>query len=242
MVISVVPDARKGGLQWLRRGVSSHASRIYCRSLGRRKSVAICGYPRSGTTWISAILSDYYALPAPRHYGWPQFYPQILHGHDLRLGQIHRIFYMVRSPYDVFPSLYVKRYGVTIPGSSDRALFKAFLQKELSQPYEAPCVWADHVAAAARRFGPEALLTYSRNSAVIADRLSRRIERIDGRCDHNRLTELSKRTDIPTTLSSSAARRFNWFTTECHEMIQAELQRLNTLMADARFSEKLGLQ
>lgn len=245
MVTHPVRDARKGRLQWLARGLSSHVTRAYCGSLGRNHSVAVCGYPRSGTSWISAVLGGYYDLPVPRHYGWPQFCPQVLHGHDLRLGGMRRVFYMVRSPFQLFPSLFVKRYGITRPVSQDRARFADFLRTELFRPHEAPCPWADHIAQAVSLYGAEAILTYSTDPKVMTDQLAQRIEQIDGHCDLPRLAALITNRPsgraAPTTSTPDAARSFNWFSTEANALIQDELQRLNTLSADPRLSEKLGL-
>ncbi|MDA7963549.1 hypothetical protein [Ruegeria sp.] len=245
MVIRPVRDARKGRLQWLARGVSSHATRAYCASLGRGHSVAVCGYPRSGTSWISAVLAGYYDLPVPRHYGWPQFYPQVLHGHDLRLGGMQRVFYMVRSPFQLFPSLFVKRYGITCPTPQDRARFTDFLQAELNRPYEAPCPWADHIARAVSRYGAKAILTYTADPDAMTDELAQRIGRIDGHCDRPRLAALVANRPsgrrAPTTSTPDTARRFNWFSTEANSLIQTELQRLNMLGADPHLAEMLGL-
>ena len=238
----MVPEARKGRGRWLARGISSHATRVYCGSLGYRRSVAVCGYPRSGTSWISAVLGTYYGLPAPRHYGWPQFYPQVLHGHDLRLGHMRRVFYLIRSPYALFPSLYVKRHGISRPTPEDQTRFTSFLETELTRPHEAPSPWADHVAQAIERYGPDAMLIYTADPQAMARQLARRVRQLDGHCDKTRLSTLTaeRPARLPTTATSNEARRFNWFSVESYDLIQRELQRLGMRCAQPDLIEKLN--
>lgn len=220
---------RKGTLTWMARGVASHATRLYAISAGADKCVAVCGYPRSGTSWISAALSRYYDLPVPRHYQMPQFYPQVLHGHDLRLGKLRRIFYVLRTPYELFPSLFVKRFGISRPTAADRGHFGAFLKAELAHPHEAPCPWADHLATACRRYGAASVLFYTRDPLQMTDQLEPRIATFDGYCDRARLIESLNVPRVgasaPTTATSSPARRFDWFTPESHLLIEAEIAR-----------------
>ncbi|WP_171208065.1 MULTISPECIES: hypothetical protein [unclassified Ruegeria] len=233
MVNQLAADARKTRWQWLARGVSSHVTRIYCGSLARDKSVAICGYPRSGTSWVSAVLARYYFLPVPRHYHLPQLYPQVLHGHDLRLGGMHRVFYMARSPYQLFPSLFVKRYGITNPSDTDRARFARFLETELSSPHESPLSWVNHIAAAYEAFGSEAVMIYDPDPHAMATVLSRRIADVNGTCDHARLTRCiadhATSQSKPTTVTSGTARAFDWFNSETDALLQAELEDLHHL-------------
>lgn len=234
MVKALVPvnDARKGRMQWLARGMASHATRIYAGSVGRNATVAVCGFPRSGTSWISAVLAAYYDLPVPRHYVVPQFRPHVMHGHDLRLGRLGRVFYMVRSPFDLYPSLFVKRFGVSDPTGSSRDQFAAFLKAELAYPHEAPCPWPDHVARACRQFGPP--LVYTRDVHRMSDQLTSRIQRTDGSCDRERVLRLvsarPKGAGAPTTVTPQLARKFDWFTTDSRRLVEAQLDRLQELL------------
>ncbi|MEX0317501.1 MAG: hypothetical protein AB3N21_06105 [Ruegeria sp.] len=221
--------------------MSSHATRIYSTTLARHRSVAVCGYPRSGTSWISEVLAAYYGLPVPRHYRWPQLYPQVLHTHDLRLGALFRVFYLVRPPRALFVSLFVKRYSLTDaalgPADALRDRFTAFLQAELARPHEAPSRWACHVAAAFDRFGAEAVLVYSRSADGMAKQLARRIKGLDGHCDRARLRELMKAppgTDAPTTITPPSARAFDWFDDRSEALIRTEQHRLHTICPAAR--------
>lgn len=66
----------------------------------------VCGYPRSGTTWFSEMLSSYLGVPCPRHYLLPITYPSVIHTHSDPYSRISNCFYIVRDGRDALVSFY----------------------------------------------------------------------------------------------------------------------------------------
>jgi hypothetical protein len=240
---SLTIAAPKGSMIWLARGLSAHLSRLYVDSLGRSTSVAVCGYPRSGTSWVSEALAGYYGLPCYRHYIAPKLHPQVLHTHSLGIGGVSRLFYLVRHPREVYISLFVKRYSIPEPQSvaatdSLRAQFADFLQTETLDPYEAPCRWSDHVAIAYKRFGADAVIPYTASGEEMLARLAQRITGLEGECDRVRLSPLvqceADRANAPTTRTAGSLRELDWYDAQATALLDREMQRLWKISLPAR--------
>ena len=228
--------SRKGTPRWFARAAASRLTRLYVTRLCADRSAVVYGYPRSGTSWISKVISEYYDLPCYRHFVWPRFCPQVLHTHDIEIGLIRRVIYMVRSPYDSYVSLFVKRYGIGDPAAFGRSSavtqeFKSFLKQEVKAPYEAPCRWSDHVGQAVQRHGNGAIVPYSTDLDTVMKSLSDRIIAFEGDVDADRLGAIvgAKSTGAePTTRTSAAAKQFCWYDREARAIVAAEIDRLKS--------------
>lgn len=239
--MSLAGPSQKGTAQWFLRGAASHLTRAFVTRFSAARSVAVCGYPRSGTSWVSEVLAGYYDLPCHRHFQWPKFHAQVLHTHDLELGDIRRIFYIVRSPYHSYVSLFVKRHGIIDPlavgdAATLRRQFKVFLKQETERPYEAPCRWSDHVAQAISRFGPQAIIPYASDPQQMIASLASRLTILEGRVDHDKLGQLvSGGTAVsePTTRTSTAARLFSWYDDETQALVEDEIERLRSMIPES---------
>ena len=244
--------SQKWTTTWFLRGVSSRVTRLYVDTFAGTSSAVVTGYPRSGTSWISEVLSIYYGLPCHRHFVAPQFHAQVLHTHDIAIRRMKRVFYMVRDPGEVFISLFVKRFNLCDESLSEsyvplRRLFQEFIQKEVAAPHESPMRWAEHIHQAYERFGADAILRYTPDRAAMTIALARRIAKLDGSCDQARLKEAFSALAAsdnkvvgraPTTKTSRSLKRFDWFDAESAALLTAEFDRLLWLWPEA---ESLGL-
>lgn len=98
------------------------------------KIVVICGYPRSGTTWLSRLVAELLGCPLKGNWGYSRQLPQDVEGLERRSdyacykshhrlsaltgptdSQIHRLLYVVRDPRDVAISA-SHHFDVPFPG------------------------------------------------------------------------------------------------------------------------------
>lgn len=89
----------------------------------------VIGYPKSGTSWASQLLSDYLQLPFPRYSILPVTFPAIVHGHRGVWNSYPRAMYVVRDPRDAMVSRYfysVRRHEERPGGRRSRRFRKLF--------------------------------------------------------------------------------------------------------------------
>ena len=81
------------------------------RLLGRCFSEAIplvyvCGFPKSGTTWVTQMTADYLQLPFPRLSLLPIGFAAVVHGHETVARHYRRALYVIRDGRDAMVSFY----------------------------------------------------------------------------------------------------------------------------------------
>jgi hypothetical protein len=123
----------------------------------------VVGFPRSGTSWLSEIVADYYNLPRPRHYYLPVAFAAVLHTHFKPNQKFTNTFYIYRDGRDSYASSYFKslRLMKEDPGFVRTALytklfkgrtedlspedhrenFLAFMKEEYRRGY----IWSAHI-------------------------------------------------------------------------------------------------
>jgi len=134
--------------------------------LGKRfpKSVPlifVLGYPKSGTSWVCQITSDYLRLPFPQHAILPVGFPAVVHGHDMPTKKYPLGVYVVRDGRDVMVSAfnhlrnqyasgggksyqrkYFSQLDVDAPTSQNMV---SFIEHSAKHPFAAKHNWGDHV-------------------------------------------------------------------------------------------------
>ncbi|MFO0940328.1 MAG: sulfotransferase domain-containing protein [Pirellulales bacterium] len=63
--------------------------------------IYVIGYPKSGTTWVCQLLSDYLQLPFPQHAILPVGCPAVVHGHETVRADYPQGIYVMRDGRDV---------------------------------------------------------------------------------------------------------------------------------------------
>ena len=66
----------------------------------------VVGFPRSGTSWLSDLVADYYNLPRPKHYYLPVAFASVLHTHFKPNRRFKNTFYTHRDGRDAYTSYY----------------------------------------------------------------------------------------------------------------------------------------
>lgn len=126
--------------------------------------VFVTGCPKSGTSWVAQLVSDYLRLPFPRHSPFPIGIPAVIHGHDIVLRKFRRCVYVMRDGRDVMCSLYFhlsrqvpegdrpamsRRHSQIFPGLVNRENVRenmpAFVEAQMKRPYSTPYNWGAHV-------------------------------------------------------------------------------------------------
>ena len=121
----------------------------------------VVGFPRSGTSWLSDLVADYYNLPRPKDYYLPIAFPSVLHTHWNPRRKMKNTFYIYRDGRDTYTSYYFyeKRYVKENPGSfyaqqfkkmwGDRMMDPAFEQenflKYLEWVFKKKVHWSEHI-------------------------------------------------------------------------------------------------
>lgn len=156
----------------------------------------VCGYPKSGTSWVGSLLSSTLRLPVPSFYRVPVLRPAILHTHSLDVGRAPTVF-VVRDLRDVLISSYHFRAHRLSLSRSPRFRFQMeqrykflpkpfnsanfnenierFVELELESPRDCRTPWTTHVRRSmelANTQGRTTLITYEelleRPQAVLA--------------------------------------------------------------------------
>lgn len=127
----------------------------------------VCGYPKSGTVWLSRLLSTYLGLPLAQNSILPVAMPSVVHAHWRAFRKAHRVAYVYRDARDVMVSMYfhqmlvrdsgdprarsilqrrhTKLFGPSFDPANVRANLPRFMEFEFVHPYSVREPWADHV-------------------------------------------------------------------------------------------------
>lgn len=151
------------------------------------------------------------------------------------------IFYIVRSPYHSYVSLFAKRHGIIGPLAVGDAVtlrrqFKVFLKQETERPYEAPCRWSDHVAQAILRFGPRAIKPYTSDPQQMIVSLASLLTILERKVDHDKLGQLASggtNESEPTTRTSTAAQLFSLYGEETQVLVKGEIEHLRSMTPES---------
>ncbi len=68
--------------------------------------VYVCGFPKSGTTWVTQLTADYLQLPFPRLSLLPIGCAAVVHGHESVVSTYQRALYVIRDGRDAMVSFY----------------------------------------------------------------------------------------------------------------------------------------
>lgn len=94
-------------LHYILKGLSHKATLEIAKRYGEGFPMyLVVGFPRSGTTWLSEMLSSYYNLPRPSHYYLPLAFGSIIHTHASPSCKFRKVYYIVRDGRDVYVSWY----------------------------------------------------------------------------------------------------------------------------------------
>lgn len=100
-------------LKWASRGVAHRLMFLNAVYFGGGSERIVCGFPRSGSSWLSELLARYYGMECPRHYCVPSFKRAVvIHTHMLPRLPKRTLFSIERDCEDVYISLFVKRFGL----------------------------------------------------------------------------------------------------------------------------------
>lgn len=92
------------------RRAANHATLMIAKAAGRDLGmVIISGYPKSGTSWLSYMVSDYLGLPRPDRYLLPIAMPSVIHSHARYSRRLRPAVYIYRDGRDVMVSYYFFR-------------------------------------------------------------------------------------------------------------------------------------
>jgi hypothetical protein len=180
--LSLNVNSKKYTAKWLFTGVAVLSTKFYLDLASKKSSVLVTGYPRSGTSWISEILSSYYGLPCFRKYKTPKFTSQVFHTHSILYPRLNRSFYVSRSLEDVLVSLFAKRFNNSanefdsLPSTQLEDAYFEFVVKELRHPHESPIPWHKHVSLGFNKFGSNKFITYTNDLPNIIEDVSSAIK------------------------------------------------------------------
>lgn len=89
----------------------------------------VVGFPRSGTSWLSDLVADYYNLPRPKHYYLPIACAAVLHTHFKPNRRFKNTFYIYRDGRDSYTSYFFVMQKLTKadPGSFYARYYKKLL-------------------------------------------------------------------------------------------------------------------
>ena len=141
--------------------------------IGRRfPSIApltfVIGFPRSGTMWVTEIISQYLGLPYVDMPLVPVLTPAVYHGHELMSKDYRRGVYVIRDGRDAMVSHYFfltgfltsrdairKRLGLISRSIQPlhtpekhkevKAALSVFIKWQMDHPTSAPANWGEHI-------------------------------------------------------------------------------------------------
>ena len=195
----------KGKAKWFLQG-SAHYLTMY---IGYRYAKAlpmyfVVGFPRSGTSWLSELIADYYNLPRPRHYYLPIAFASVIHTHFKPNSKFQNTFYIYRDGRDSYTSSYFKSLKLIkeqpdyVKAAHYRQLFEqrtdnptlrdhqlnfvAFLRDQFNEEH----IWSRHITQwqqASRSNSSIAFLSFEKLLSEPAAELMRAITTISGSAD-----------------------------------------------------------
>lgn len=187
----------------------------------------VCGYPRSGTSWISEVLADYLNLPRPREYVLPLAFPCVVHTHAEAKRNIRPCIYVVRDGRDCLVSAYtrmVKRlaarqgilakhyrklFGANADLSDARRYFPIFVDDMLSSPKGTVTNWGMHVGSWLDRAGDDlgvVVVSYEKLLDEGVGYLDERLRQLYGGSEYAALEEAFGRHSIAAVQQFGEAR------------------------------------
>ena len=182
--------------------LSSHSTRAIGVLLGDRSPFYyVSEYPKSGGTWLAAMISDYLQLPFPQHSVLPLTFSCVVQNHWRFHPRLTRSFYLYRDGRDVVVSLYYDRLRLARHSNSPAREYVArtyekllgpkydpediarhlprFIEFEFNNPGRGASLnWRDHIEDWVRpeRKGTMAYLSYERLKQDCVGTLSEAIE------------------------------------------------------------------
>ena len=169
----------------------------------------VVGFPRSGTSWLSDLVADYYNLPRPKQYYLPIAFPAVLHTHWPPHAKQKNTFYIYRDGRDTYASyfFYEKKYVQENPDSfysqqfkkmwGDRMMDPAFEQdnflKYLEWVFRNKNTWAAHINTwlkASKQNSEIVLIAYEDLLKDTYETLSQGIQQLDGQVNQEILEDI----------------------------------------------------
>jgi len=152
----------KGRIKWFLKASAHHLTmQIGYRYAEKFPMYFVVGFPRSGTSWLSEMIADYYNLPRPRHYYLPLAFACVVHTHFKPNKKFKNTFYIIRDGRDSYVSAFFKLrklvekepdnvkvvdFQKRIPGLMDDTLIKENFAKFLRiNLVEENHIWANHI-------------------------------------------------------------------------------------------------
>lgn len=148
---------------------ASHGTRLFGWLRGARaRQIYVVEFPKSGGSWLSDMLAEYYGIPRPIHPVMPIVRPAVIHAHWSYTPRLQPVVYLVRDVRDVVVSAYFRwlweiqnpPYPQTIgyarrrlpvllrPDAADiRANLPQFVREFAAAPIGSRLSWGAHVAA-----------------------------------------------------------------------------------------------
>ncbi|UZR95494.1 sulfotransferase domain-containing protein [Chondrinema litorale] len=94
-------------VRWFLEGTSHYATMYIGKKWGNNFPMYfVCSFPRSGSTWLSELLADYFNLPRPSHYIFPIGFSSVIHTHVSPNFGLKDCFYIYRDGRDCYLSFY----------------------------------------------------------------------------------------------------------------------------------------
>lgn len=104
-------NSRKFLKSWLRnklRLYAVRATKLIAHYYGTRIGfVYVGGYPKSGTTWLSQMISHYMDIPYVDPYFFPLTFPGVVHNHWIYHPNLDHSIYIMRDGRDAMVSVYM---------------------------------------------------------------------------------------------------------------------------------------
>ncbi len=100
-------DLVKSRVDWFMKGSAHYLTmHIGFRYAKNFPMYFVVGFPRSGTSWLSDLVADYYNLPRPKQYYLPVAFASVLHTHFKPNRKFKNTFYTYRDGRDAYTSYY----------------------------------------------------------------------------------------------------------------------------------------